>query len=302
MSEMAMSDDKLQGVFVPVVTPFEDDELAPGSLRENLKRLSETDVTGYLALGSNGEARSLNEEEECRVLEIFAEERADKIVMVGTGCESTRESIRKTERAAQMGFSYASVLTPSYFAGYMNDDTLIDFYRRIADSSPIPILVYNAPGFAGGVSLSVAGVTVLAEHGNIAGMKDSAPAGPGAYLAVLSAEIHFVVLAGSTNFFYPSLVMGAVGGVLSAANYLPKDCCRLYDLYRKKKYDQALDLHRRLVRINQAVSSRYGVAGVKAAMEILGYQGGEPRHPLRALDSSTKDSLRRILETGGVGD
>jgi 4-hydroxy-2-oxoglutarate aldolase len=300
MYEAARSDINLKGVFVPIVTPFEDDELDLESLRENLRRLSETDITGYFALGSNGEARSLSDEEEIRVLEILAEERGDRLVMVGTGCESTRESIRKTKRAAKMGFPYASVLTPSYFPKQMNDETLIGFYKKIADGSPIPILVYNAPGFAGGVSLSVSALTALAEHGNIAGIKDSAPTGPGAFLAALTETSNFVVIAGSTNFFYPSLLLGAAGGILSLANYLPGYCSRLYELYRKKEYDQALDLHRLLVRINRAVSSRYGVAGVKAAMEIMGYKGKEPRHPLRAVDVSIRDNLHLMLKTAGV--
>jgi 4-hydroxy-2-oxoglutarate aldolase len=172
----------------------------------------------------------------------------------------------------------------------------VDYYSEAADRVPMPVLIYNAPGFAGGVSLSAGAVSRLADHGNIVGMKDSAPTGPGGFLAALGRRREFSVLAGSTNFFYPSMVLGAVGGVLSSANYLPEACCRLYTLIVEGDHAEALALHNRLVRINRAVSSRFGVAGVKVAMECRGYRGGEPRSPLKALDAGQREAICRVLE------
>jgi len=298
--QTAAAEQRLSGVFVPVVTPFERGELRLDALRENLRKLSATEVKGYLALGSNGEARSLDDEEERRVLEVFAEEMREKVVMVGTGSESLRNTLRKTLRAAEMGFPFASVLTPGYFAKMMKDETLVAYFNEVADRSPIPILIYNAPGFAAGVSLSAAAVSRLADHRNIVGIKDSAPTGPGAFLTALSPEQRFSVLAGSTNFFYPSMVLGAVGGVLSSANYLPEACCRLRRLAVEGNHAAALQLHHRLVRINRAVSSRFGVAGVKAAMDCRGFKGGEPRSPLRPLDADQRASLCALLEAAGL--
>ncbi len=291
--------EQLSGVFAPVVTPFQNDELRLDWLRENLQNLAKTGLKGYLALGSNGEFRSLSEGEQLQVLEIFAEEKGDKVVLVGTACESTKLTVEKTRRAAEMGFPYASILTPNYFARQMNDEVFKGYYTRIADSSAVPILLYNAPGFTGGVTLSTGCVLALAGHENIVGIKDSSPAGPGGLLAHLNRTIDFSVLAGSANFFYPSLIQGAVGGVLSLANSLPSTCCELYRLYREGSYDEALELHRKILRINRSVSGRFGVAGVKAAMDIAGMKGGEPRHPLRPLSEADRDSIRSTIEQLG---
>jgi 4-hydroxy-2-oxoglutarate aldolase len=219
--------------------------------------------------------------------------------MVGTACESTRHTIRKSRRAADMGFPFVSVLTPGYFARQMDGTALEDHYRLVADESSIPLLLYNAPKFAGGVSLTVTSVMRLAEHGNIVGIKDSSSAGPGALLSRLDPSSDFAVLAGSTGFFYPSLLLGAVGGVLSLADYLPGPCLRLYGLFRDEQFGEALELHRRLVRINTGVSGAFGVAGVKAAMDLCGYRGGEPRRPLMALRDEERQKIKTLIEGEG---
>jgi 4-hydroxy-2-oxoglutarate aldolase len=309
---MDRGDSSLSGVFAPVVTPFRRDEPDLEALRDNLRKLRQSDLRGYMALGSNGESRSLSEKEESRVLAVFAEEKAEKVVMAGVGCESSSQTIEKAKRAAAMGFEYASALTPHYFPKQINDEVLYAYYCRVADQSPIPILLYNAPGFTGGVSLSAACVARLAAHGNIAGMKDSSAAGPGLILTKLREKEgkregtgsgragqnrqEFSVLAGSANFFFPSLLLGAVGGVLSIANYLPDLCCKIHQLFTEGSFKEARDLHHRIVKLNTAVSGRFGVAGVKAAMDFAGYRGGEPRHPLPGLSESEKAALRNALE------
>ncbi|MFZ2147617.1 MAG: dihydrodipicolinate synthase family protein, partial [Sedimentisphaerales bacterium] len=206
---MGQNKRKLSGVFAPVVTPFRSDELALDDLRFNLRKLSKTDLTGYFALGSNGEFRSLTDKEQIQVLNVFAEEKGNKVVMVGTGCESTRQTIEKSKLASEMGFDYVSILTPGYFAKRIDGDTLQCYYERIADSIEIPVLLYNAPGFAGGVEIPPQTVLELSQHPNIAGMKDSSPTGPGKFLARLEPDADFHVLAGSANFFYPALHLGA---------------------------------------------------------------------------------------------
>ncbi|MFC1542100.1 dihydrodipicolinate synthase family protein [Candidatus Latescibacterota bacterium] len=287
--------EKLSGVFAPVVTPFKDDKLLLESLRNNLRKLNETELSGYLALGSNGEFRSLSDEEQIKVLEVFAEEKGDKVVMVGTACESTIETITKTKKVADMGFDFASILTPSYFAKKMNDEVLTGYYSRIADNSPIPVLLYNAPGFAGGVTVSPNAVKVLAGHENIVGMKDSSPSGPNSFLAKLDGVKDFHVLAGSANFFYPTLHIGAIGGIISLSNVLPEPCCRLYKLFIDGKFDEAKKLHLSLQRLNGAVSGTYGVAGVKGAMDVAGFKGGEPRHPLIKITDADKQKIRESI-------
>lgn len=297
---MSQKKEKLSGVFAPVVTPFRNDDLCLDALRDNLRKLRRTKLAGYLALGSNGEYKSLTDEEQLRVLEVFGEEKGEKVVMVGTGCESTRQTIERSRVVAQMGFDYASVLTPHYFAKHMDGDTLAGYYERIADSVSIPVLIYNAPGFAGGVCVPPKTLAALAKHPNIVGMKDSSPTGPAAFLTALDTADDFHVLAGSINFFYPSLHLGAAGGVVSLSNALPDPCARLYELFLEGKYAEAKELHFTLARLNGAVSGSWGVAGVKAAMAIAGLEGGQPRHPLTAVPEQAKMKIKEAIAAAGL--
>jgi 4-hydroxy-2-oxoglutarate aldolase len=298
---MGQNKRKLSGVFAPVVTPFHSDELALDDLRSNLRKLNETNLAGYLALGSNGEFKSLSDKEQIRILEVFAEEKGNKVVLVGTACESTRQTIEKSKLVLEMGFDYVSILTPSYFARQIDGATLQCYYERIADSIDIPVLLYNAPGFTGGMEIPLQIVLELSGHPNIVGMKDSSPAGPAKLLACLDPAEDFNVLAGSANFFYPSLHLGAAGGVLSLANALPGPCCDIYRLFTQGKYDNAKELSFRLARLNQAISGPWGVAGVKAAMDITGFKGGQPRHPLQGLSDEGKKLIRqRIINEGFI--
>ncbi|MBN1804788.1 MAG: dihydrodipicolinate synthase family protein [Sedimentisphaerales bacterium] len=293
---MTQNKKKLSGIFAPVVTPFKSDELALDDLRFNLRKLNDTNLAGYLALGSNGEFRSLNEKEQIQVLEVFAEEKGDKIVMVGTGCESTKQTIEKSELACRMGFDYASIITPNYFAKHIDGETLRRYYTKIADSIDIPVLLYNVPGFASGVTIPIKTVVELSKHPNIAGMKDSAPTGPAKFLAGLDPAEDFHILAGSANFVYSSLHLGATGGVLSLANVLPEHCCNLYRLFEQGKYEEAKELSFRLARLNQTVSGFWSVAGIKAAMDITGFKGGLPRHPFKSLSDEDKQQIKQAIK------
>ena len=298
---MGQNKKKLSGVFAPVVTPFRSDEIALEELRFNLQKLNATDLAGYLALGSNGEFRSLTDREQIQVLEVFAEEKGRKVVMVGTGCESTKQTIEKSKLACEMGFDYVSVLTPCYFPRQIDGPALRAHYERIADSVDVPVLIYNAPGFTGGVEVPVQTVLELSRHRNIVGMKDSSATGPAKFLVSLDPAEDFHVLAGSANFIYPSLHLGAAGAVLSLANVLPAPCCELYHLFTQGRYEQAKELNSRLARLNRAISGAWGVAGVKAAMDIAGFKGSEPRHPRRAVQNDAARRIRRhIIDEGFV--
>lgn len=296
---MDQNKQKLSGVFAPVVTPFVDDVPDLDALAYDLAQLRKTNLKGFFALGSNGEYKSLTDEEQLLVLEVFAQEKGDKVVMVGTGCESTKETIEKSHVVAQMGFDYVSVLTPHYFAKQMDHATLLRHYERIAEAVSVPVLMYNAPQFAGGVQIPPKTVVELSRHPNIAGIKDSSAAGPPRFIAEIDPEDDFAVLAGSINFFYSSLHIGAAGGVLSLTNVLPEACAELYDLFTQGQYEQARDLSASLVRLNQAISGTWGVAGVKAAMDIVGLRGGRPREPLMPVPDDAVAQIRQALITEG---
>jgi len=290
---------RLAGVFAPVVTPFQGDQPDLDALAFNLTKLRQTDLTGFLALGSNGEIESLTDEERLLVLEVFAQEKGDKVVMVGTGCESTKETIEKSHVAAQMDFDYVSVLTPHYHARQMDGPTLRRYYERIAEAVSVPLLLYNAPQFAGGVQIPPKIVLELSGHPNIVGMKDSSTAGPGRFLADLNPDEDFSVLAGGINFFYSSLHVGASGGVLSLANVVPEACTELYDLFVRGMYDRARELSAGLIRLNQSISGAWSVAGVKAAMDLVGLRGGRPREPLAPVPAEAVDQIRQAMTNEG---
>lgn len=290
---------KLSGVFAPVVTPFVGDVPDLDGLAYNLAQLRKTNLKGFFALGSNGEYKSLTDEEQLLVLEVFAQEKGNKVVMVGAGCESTKETIDKSHTVAQMGFDYVSVLTPHYFAKQMDHAALIRYYERIAEAVSVPVLLYNAPQFAGGVQIPAKTVLELSKHPNIAGIKDSSAAGPARFIAEVDPEADFSVLAGSINFFYSSLHIGAVGGVISLANVLPEACADLYESFIQGQYEEARDLSAGLVRLNQAISGTWGVAGVKAAMDLVGLRGGRPREPLMPVPEEAIAQIRQALVNEG---
>jgi 4-hydroxy-2-oxoglutarate aldolase len=297
---MNHNEQKLSGIFTPVVTPFVNDVPDLDALTYNLTRLRKTDIKGFFALGSNGEYKSLTSEEQLLVLEVFAQEKGDKIVMVGTGCESTRETIEKSHIAAQMGFDYVSVLTPHYFARQIDAATLVRYYERIAEAVSVPVLLYNAPQFAGGVQIPPKAVVELAKHPNIVGMKDSSSTGPARLLSEVGPEEDFSILAGSMNSLYPSLHIGATGGVISLANVVPDACAELYEAFTEDRYEQARDLSAALIRLNQAISGTWGVAGVKAAMDLVGLKGGRPREPLMPVPDDAVAQIRQALTDEGL--
>lgn len=291
--------ENLSGIFAPVNTPFVHDELQLDHLKENLLFYGQSGLKGYLALGSNGEFRSLTESEQWKVLEVFAETKGNKVIMVGTACESTRETIEKSKRVADMGFDYVSVLTPGYFAKYMTGDVLQAHFEKIADAVTIPVLLYNAPQFSGGVKIPPKTLAALAQHPNIVGIKDSSSDGPGKYLNLIDPNDDFHILSGSSSTFYPSLHIGARGGIISLANVLPDAVVALYEAWKNGETEKAQNLHFRLGRLTSAVSGSYGVSGVKAAMNLVGLFGDEPRSPMPVAPDSEVQKIREAMIRDG---
>lgn len=274
-------EEKLAGVFAPLVTPFENGKIRYDALRDNVRRLNRSGLKGYLVLGTNGEFRSLTVEERFKVLETVLEERSgDKTIIAGTGAESTHESLLLSKRAAGMGVDFVSLMTPYFFAKMMNDETLGRYYETVAEAVDVPVMIYNNPPVTG-ITVSPHLIERLSAHPNIAGMKDTSKGNFHIYIEVCAAD--FNVLAGSADFFLPCLMMGGTGGVLSLANVLPGDCVRLYGLFREGEIQKAIRLQFELQAINREISGTGGVAAVKAAMDAAGMKGGEPREPLLPL-------------------
>jgi 4-hydroxy-2-oxoglutarate aldolase len=286
--------ERLSGVFAPITTPFDrEGNLLLEELASNIRKLNESRLRGYLVLGTNGEFKSLSGEEQKKVLETVIRVAAkDKVVMAGTGGESTRHSILATREAAGLGVQYASLIAPSFFAKKMTDQALLAHFRAISDASPIPVLLYNNPDVAV-VTYSSSLVAEASRHPNIVGMKDSSKGNFASYL--LAAGPEFNLLAGSANFFFEALVMGGIGGVLSIANFAPDACCTVYDLWKAGNLEDARKEQYQLMALNQKVSGKFGVAGVKAAMDFFGFYGGLPRSPLLPLTAEEGKKLREDL-------
>jgi 4-hydroxy-2-oxoglutarate aldolase len=286
---------KLKGVMPPIATPFEDGDVALDKLKENLRRWNQTDLSGYLVLGSNGEAVSLNEKEKLSVVEASrAVIPASKIMLVGTGMESTQETSRFTNQVAKIGADYALIITPSYFKGSMKPQILHDHFVAVAESSQIGILMYNVPKFTG-INMGPELVARLSEHPNIVGIKDSS-----GNIGQLSEIVHlcekgFAVFTGSAPVFFPALCVGAVGGILAATNIVPQEFCQIQDLYVAGNLDEARELQNLLTPLAQAVTVKYGIGGLKVAMDAVGYFGGHPRPPLKRPDQEAEKELKQLI-------
>jgi len=298
MDDSAIS---LRGVFPPIPTPFDaNGDLALGALIENLERWNAYDLAGYVVLGSNGEAVYLTEGEKVQVWETARRAiPSNKVMIAGTGCESTRQTIALTRLAAQAGADAALVVTPNYFDGKMTPDGLVHHFHSVADVSPIPVVVYNVPKFTH-VDMDAATIARAAQHPNVIGVKDS-----GGNVAKLADVVRltgpdFQVLAGSAGFFFAGLALGAVGGVLALANVAPREAVDIQRLFEAGRWDEAAELQRRMIPVNAAVTARFGIAGLKAALDMLGYYGGPVRSPLMDLAEPDHQVLREVLAEGGV--
>jgi len=289
------------GIYTPFVTPFHaDDTLDEWGLRRNIQRWMETPLTGLVALGSNGEAPQLDDDEADRILDITREEMPpDRPLIGGTGRESTKATISATKRAAAYGVDAVLVRTPSFFKSQMTSDVFVRHFSEVADASPVPVLLYNVSMFTG-VNLLPDAVEALAKHPNIIGMKES-----GADLAQIADYVgrtpdDFTVLAGSASTLFHSLTAGCDGAILALAALLPDKCVRMWTLVQEGKLEEARALQRTLLPLARSVGGVYGVPGLKAALGLLGFAGGYPRPPLRPAGAPAVDSIRRQLEELGV--
>lgn len=291
----------LRGILPPIPTPFdEQDGFARGRLRDNLRAWNRHALAGYVVLGSNGEGVLLSPRERLEVLSAAREDiPADRWMIAGTGCPSTRETIELTRDAAKIGADVALVLPPSYYRGRMTREALVRHYSSVADAAGIPILVYNMPACTG-MDLDAETIVALAAHPSVAGIKDSG--GDVTKLGAIHAALgpKFRVFAGSAGFLLPALAVGAVGGVLALANVAPAECLAIHEAFASGRIDAAREMQLRMIPVNAAVTSRWGVAGLKAAMDLLGRYGGPVRGPLVGLSQREIAELSAILDRAGL--
>lgn len=288
---------RIKGIYPPLPAFFDaNDELDLDTLWRHIHRLEGSEIAGYVVMGTNGEAVHLSSDERVRVIEVAREAAgSDAQMLAGCGEQSTRATIANCRRAAQAGADAALVLPPFYFKSRMDTTALLAHYRAIADSSPLPIVIYNMPGSTAGLDLDAGIICSLAEHPNIIGVKDSA--GNIAKLAqiVARAPSDFSVLAGSAGYLLPALVVGAVGAIAALANIFPREVCLVQELFEAGELEAARLLQARLIPANTAVTATYSVPGLKAALEITASYGGRPRSPLQPLTNAERKNVEAAL-------
>ena len=289
-------DDMFKGIYTPIATPFnEKEEIDFRKVAHNLEKWEKTDLDGLVVLGSNGEFAYMDREEKLELVKFVKQNfTKNKKIIVGTGCESTKETIAFTQEVGALGADAALVLPPHYYKGSMKDDILMQHFVDVAEASSIPLMIYNMPANTG-INIPVAVVAALSKHPNIVGIKDTSGNIVQIGELIRDTEASFAVFAGNAGYLLPALTLGAKGATLALGNVLPEDCCRLVTLYEAGKLEEARALQLKMIEINFAVTGKWGVPALKVAMDLLGYQGGQPRRPLRPLASEQQNALREIL-------
>jgi len=286
----------VKGIFPALVTPFDSDgSVSLNAVRENIRRYNGTAIAGYVVLGSTGEAVMLSRAEADSVLAAAKEAAAStKFLIAGTGAESTAETIARTKRAGELGYAAALVKTPYYYKPVYKAETYIHHFRAVADASPIPVLLYSVPQFTG-ITLETPEILALAGHPNIVGIKDSSGNIQRVAEIVAGAPPDFQVLTGGAAVVYPALTVGARGAILALAAALPEKCAEVFLLFQSGRHEQAKALQLELAVASKRIVSEQGIAGVKYAMDLRGYDGGFLRLTLLPPTEKKKQSVANVI-------
>lgn len=290
---------KLSGIFPAITTPFDHrGDLYKAKVQHNVEKWNRTELAGYVVCGSTGETPLLSLEERLQMFEWVAQYAAPgKVLIAGTGAESVRETVRLSNRAAEMGYHAVLVLTPHYYRGiFSRPESQLVFFRAVADQCKIPVLLYSFPQVSG-IELAPETVAALSEHPNIIGMKDSSGNLEGTKKFLAAARPGFQVLTGSSSVLADSLAAGCSGAVLAFSNAAPYTSIMIWEAHRTREFDLAQDWQRRIRRASELLSSTYGIPGLKHAMDLNGYYGGPPRLPLAPL----KPEQQREIEAAFAG-
>jgi dihydrodipicolinate synthase/N-acetylneuraminate lyase len=285
----------LQGIFPPLTAPFgRDGSLDLARLRENVDRYNATRLAGYVVNGSTGESVLLGWDEIERAWVAVREAAApEKILIAGTGAESTAETIVHTNRAAALGYNAALVRTPSYFKPQMTPEAQAEHFLRVADGARLPILLYSVPVFTG-IAIEGPLVARLAQHPNIVGIKESSGDLERAKAILAAAPTGFQTLVGSASILHASIAAGAAGAILALSCAFPEKCVELYEAARAGDSARA-DAVQRALDPTSKLFSRLGVPALKHALDRLGYYGGLPRPPLLPADEQTRREVEATL-------
>jgi 4-hydroxy-2-oxoglutarate aldolase len=292
---------KIEGIFSALTTPFDENgDVYWEKATDNVRRFNSLPLSGYAVCGSTGETPMLNSDERLRLLEcVKAASAAGKILIAGLASDSVHESARVANRAAEMGYHLALALTPSYYRTQMQrPETQTRFYRELAERSKIPVLLYNMPGVTG-YDLPVAVISDLARHPNIVGIKDSSGNLDKLKETVEAVEPGFQVLSGSGVNFGDALRIGASGAILAIANATPRAALSVWEAFGGTPREMANEWQARIAPLARLIGTKYGIPGLKYAMDLNGFYGGPARLPFPTLLAEEREEIGRALQ--GVG-
>lgn len=290
----------LGGTFLPVTTPFDPvtGDVDVVSFRSNLRHWFESPISGVLIAGSTGESVFLDDAERQLLQEAAADVvPADAVVIVGTGVESTRGTIGLSRRAAAAGADAVLVQPPAFFKGAMTPEVLARHYKVVADASPVPVLIYQVPLRMSTLDLPTGLVEELSHHPNIVGIKDSRGKLDLVGELVQHSADDFQVLVGSGALLYAALETGAVGGIVAVGLLATAGAAEITVAFGEGRVADAGRIQERIAPVHQNIVAQMGVPGVKAALDLLGLRGGDPRPPLARAPDSRVAEIRGILES-----
>lgn len=286
----------LRGILLPFTTPFKaNEDLDLEALRSNIQYWNRTGVAGYVALGSTGERVNLDERETQAVVEAAREEvPADLTFIVGAGQQSTRQTIVEIKKVSGAGADAVLVITPSFYRPAITTTALIEHYTAVADSSPVPVILYSMPDLTG-VVIEPDIVAALCDHPNIVGIKDSS-ADLKRFAETVSVSRDFTVLTGNGTVLHSALTAGATGAILAVGCVAVKQCLEIYRAVETGHDTLAAALQQKLTPLALAVTKRYGIGGLKTALDFVGLKGGAVRSPLKRPDDSARQEIAQLLK------
>jgi 4-hydroxy-2-oxoglutarate aldolase len=288
---------KLQGIYPPIATPFDHNgDIWKVKVQHNIEKWNLTGLSGYVVCGSTGESVLLTTEEKIQLWEWVATSAApEKLLIAGTGVEGVRETVALTNAAADLGYKAAMVRTPHYYKNLLNNAAAQKLYfQAVADQVKIPIIIYNWPQ-ATGVDIPPDAVAALSDHPNIIAIKESSGNLEKVIQMIREVKTGFQVLVGSAPTLASSLAVGAVGAILAFANAAPYATISIWEAHRTREPEAALDWQNRIGRAAHLVTTKYGIPGLKYAMDLAGYYGGPPRLPLKPLCPPEKKEIEEAF-------
>jgi 4-hydroxy-2-oxoglutarate aldolase len=287
----------LHGVLLPITTPFDSDVVDKSALRSNSDRWATTGITGYVVLGSTGERVHLDEREYLEVIETTRAVVPDSMAfIVGAGQQSTIGTIKEIARAAAAGADAVLVITPHFYRSAISQEVLVTYYRSVADAAPLPLLLYSMPPLTG-IKIEPETVARLSEHPNIIGVKDSSNDVAGFSETVRLCPSGFAVMTGNGTVFLNALQAGATGAILAVGCVVPEICVEIFRAFKAGDLERASMLQTKLTPLAAAVTTRFGIGGLKAALDLAGYRGGSVRAPLQPPDETARAEIATLLET-----